>query len=239
MNYIVLSRTFYYMPYLSPIHPGRVLSTFVGLDAVVGVLTGNGASRSANTDATPSEIKLGADLVRASILLQLACFAGFIILEIVFHRRCIKAGMMTSKIKAIITLLYISSGLILLRNIYRVVDVWQGYTGYLERHEVFFYVFDGALMLINSVMLNIWHPMRYLPNDNKVYLAKDGVTERQGPGWVDKRPFLITLFDPFDIGGLLRKRDSRDKFWENDGMTLSGGGPEKVAKSIEDGGIDF
>ena len=230
MNYIVLSRTLYYIPYLAPIHPGRILSTFVGLDAVVGILTGNGASRSANTNATPSDIKLGANLVRASILLQVGCFVGFIALEMLFHRRCAEAGIMTPRIRVIIRLLYASSALILVRNIYRVVDVWQGYMGYLEKHEAFFYAFDAALMLTNSVMLNIWHPLRYLPNNNKVYLAQEGVTEREGPGWVDKRPFLITLFDPFDIGGLIRKKDNKDKFWENDGTILSRTGADKAVE---------
>ena len=92
MNYIVLSRTLYYIPYLTRIHPGRILSTFVGLDAVVGILTGNGASRSASTTATPSEIKLGANLVRASILLQVGCLVGLLALEVLFHRRCVRVG---------------------------------------------------------------------------------------------------------------------------------------------------
>ena len=216
INYIVLARTLYYVPYLSPIHPGRVQSTFIGLDLVVGVLTSNGASYSANSRNTPSQIKTGTNLIRASILLQVACFIGFIALEVVLHRRCAKAGILTPKLRTIITLLYASSALILVRNIYRVVEVWQGYTGYLQTQQAFFYVFDAALMLVNTVMLNVWHPSMYLPDDNKIYLAQDGVTERQGPGWVDKRPFLLTLFDPFDIGGLVRKKDNKDKFWEDD-----------------------
>lgn len=204
------------------------MTTFVGLDAVVGVLTGNGASRSANQKATPTEIKIGVDLIRASIVLQMGCFAGFILLEIVFHRRCIRAGIMTPKLKTIIALLYTSSALILIRNIYRVINVWQGPLGFLETHEEFFYIFDAAVMLINSVMLNIWHPLMYLPNDNKTYLAQDGVTERQGPGWVDKRPFLITLIDPFDIGGLIRKKDNKEKFWENEETGVTNLKPDKA-----------
>ncbi|KAL9589918.1 MAG: hypothetical protein Q9203_001273 [Teloschistes exilis] len=225
-NYIVLGRTLYYVPYLSPIHPGRVISTFVGLDAVIGALTGNGGARVANADATPSDIQVGKDLLRASILLQVISFFLFVVLEYVFHRRCIRAGILApkpnadanknaQKLRRILYLMYISSVIISSRHIFRVVDVWQGYTGYLEQHEWPLYVFDGAFMFANTVMLNIWHPMRYLPNDNKIYLGKDGVTERWGPGWVDKRPFLITFVDPFDIGGLCLKRD-KEKFWDRE-----------------------
>lgn len=192
------------------------MSTFVGLDVVVGILTGNGAARSANTSNPPSEIEAGADMVRASIILQLACFVGFIALEVVFHTRCIKAKVLSPKLKNIIMLLYASSALILVRNIYRVVEVWEGCESYLATHEAFFYVFDGAVMLVNTVMWNVWHPMEFLPNDNKVYLSKDGKTELEGPGWVDKRPFLLTLVDPFDIVGLIKGKDKAKMFWENE-----------------------
>lgn len=225
-NYIVLGRTLYYVPYLSPIHPGRVISTFVGLDAVIGVLTANGGARVANTDATPSEIRSGKAMLRASILLQVISFIFFTILEYVFHQRCIKAGILAprsasetnknaQKLRRILCLMYISSIIISSRHIFRVVDVWQGYTGYLETPEWPLYVFDGAFMFANTFMLNIWHPMKYLPHDNKIYLSKDGVTERWGPGWIDKRPFLMTFVDPFDVAGLFLRRD-KEKFWDRE-----------------------
>lgn len=126
-----------------------------------------GAANSANSSNTPSQIRTGRDLIRASILLQLGAFVCFVALEVVLHRRLVKNRIMDTKLRVIMILLYASSVLIMIRNIYRVVDVWQGYTGYLERHEAFFYVFDGMVMLFNSVMLNIWHPMQYLPRTTK------------------------------------------------------------------------
>lgn len=212
----MLGRALYYVPYLSPIHPGRVISTFVGLDVIVGIITSLGASKVSSLDASESERRLGRDLIRASILLQVVCFLGFVALEVTFHRRCLRAKVLNQKLRMIITLVYISSALILIRNIYRVVETFQGYSGYLQHHEAFFYVFDGTLMLINSIMFNYYHPMRYLPRTNEIYLSKDGVTEVKGPGWQDKRPFLVTLFDPFDLGGLITGRDKTTKFWETE-----------------------
>ncbi|KAL8720331.1 MAG: hypothetical protein Q9225_002793 [Loekoesia sp. 1 TL-2023] len=226
LNYIVLGRTLYYVPYLSPIHPGRVISTFLGLDAIVGILTGNGGARVANTDATPEERDVGKALLRASILLQVISFFLFVLLEAVFHRRCHKAGILApkptpeankqaNKVRRVLYLMYISSIIISSRHIFRVVDVWQGYKGYLETHEWPLYIFDGLFMFANALMLNIWHPMKYLPNDNKIYLSKDGTTERLGPGWEDRRFLLITIIDPFDIVGLFVKRD-KEKFWDRE-----------------------
>ncbi|KAL8861030.1 MAG: hypothetical protein Q9178_002543 [Gyalolechia marmorata] len=225
-NYIVLGRVLYYVPYLSPIHPGRVISTFLGLDAVIGVITGNGGARVASVDASPSDIRAGRAMLRASIILQLVSFFLFVALEGFFHRRCIRQGLLAPKpspeankqsknLRRILYLMYISSAIISCRHVFRVVEVFQGSDGYLARHEWPLYVFDGVFMFANMLMLNIWNPMRYLPNDNKIYLSKDGVTQRLGPGWVDKRPFVLTIIDPFDVGGLFMKKD-KFKFWDNE-----------------------
>ena len=69
-------------------------------------------------------------------------------------------------------------------------------------------------MIINSALLNVRHPRRYLPRNNKIYLAQDGVTEIEGPGYEDKRPFLKTIIDPFDIVGLVKGRDKAARYWE-------------------------
>lgn len=65
-------------------------------------------------------------------------------------------------------------------------------------------------------MFNIMHPMMILPNSNKVYLATDGCSERMGPGWMDKRNFFVTVIDPFDIVGLVKRKDKKEKFWERE-----------------------
>ena len=216
-NYLFLGRTLFYVPYFSPIHPGRVVSTFVGLDGVVEALTGTGAAKIANLANSPGEHAVGVSLIRASLLLQVVLFMGFTSIEVLFHVRCLRAGIMTPKLRTIIALLYTSSTLILIRNIYRVIEQWNGLNpNYLQTHEAFFYIFDAALMLINSVILNVWHPARYLPRNNKVFLSKDGVTEAEGPGWDDARPWWIGVLDPFDLVGLVRGRDQKTRFWEEE-----------------------
>jgi hypothetical protein len=45
INYLILSRILYYVPHLAPLHPGRVATTFVGLDGVCEVLIGQGVWR--------------------------------------------------------------------------------------------------------------------------------------------------------------------------------------------------
>ena len=70
-DYIIFGRLLYYIPYLSPIHPGRVWTTFVALDLVDGIIAGNGAARAANSDNTASQIRTGFVLVKVSLFLLL------------------------------------------------------------------------------------------------------------------------------------------------------------------------
>lgn len=70
-------------------------------------------------------------------------------------------------------------------------------------------------MVINTYLLNFRHPMRFLPRNNKIYLAKDGKTEVLGPGYGDSRNFWVTVVDPFDVHGMLKGRKSAgEQFWE-------------------------
>ena len=82
-------------------------------------------------------------------------------------------------------------------------------------------------MITNSVMLNFRHPASYLPKSNKIYLAEDGVTEIEGPGFADKRNFFVTILDPFDVVGLIKGRD-KQKYWERQEETNHEAGDKDV-----------
>jgi len=89
--------------------------------------------------------------------------------------------------------------------------------GYIQQHEAFLWTLEVANITIFILILAIWHPGRFLPADKRVYLdSSDGKTERLGPGYSqsDKRPWLVTVFDPFDINGKLKGSSGMDKFWE-------------------------
>ncbi|KAH8887051.1 hypothetical protein GQ53DRAFT_331596 [Thozetella sp. PMI_491] len=225
-NYNILGRILYLVPYYSPIHPGRVLTTFAFISAVVEGLNGNGASYSSNRSLPQSKQDIGKALLKAALLIQIVVVCLFLALAIYFHRRCLKAGIRNSNLNNALTTLYISTALLTIRTIYRIVEYFDLASLHfgpdmdpyslspIIRYEWFFYVFESSLMLINLVLMNVRHPRKYLPKSTKTYLARDGVTEITGPGYKDKRPFIITIIDPFDISGLLTGRDKKTKFWE-------------------------
>lgn len=214
INYFVLSRILYYIPYLSPLHPGRVASTFVGLDAVCEILIGNGAWRMANSSMTEKQRKVGSHMVTASLSLQAALFGAFGLMAASFHWRARKEGVLTANLKTVLYVMYVSAAIVTIRCIYRLVEYIMGWDSAIYKNEVFFWVFEASIMLVNTALLNLFHPGKRLPSSNSVFLARDGITEKKGPGCADDRPWILTFFDPFDLYGLIKGRDKETQFWD-------------------------
>lgn len=213
VDYLVLSRLLFYIPYFSPLHPGRVLTTFVGIDAIIEGVIVNGAVRTVNFSATEKTREVGSIMVKTALILQALMFFLFVLLAGRFQLQCERAKVLKPKHRTVLRVMYVSATIVTARCIYRIVEYFQGTDGEVYRHEAYFYVFEASIMFINTLILNIWHPGARLPQDNKVFLAKDGVTERRGPGWDDDRPWIVTVFDPFDLGSML-SGGKHTAFWE-------------------------
>src|SRR5690242_1407470 len=71
---LVLSRVLFYVPYLSPIHPGRVLTTFLAADAVCEILIINGVQKIVDSRFDAKTREIGNALTKAGLILQVICF---------------------------------------------------------------------------------------------------------------------------------------------------------------------
>lgn len=222
-NYFVLSRILYYIPYQSPIHPGRVYTTFIAMGGVIEAITANGAVRVANSSNSVSSQNTGKALLKAALILQIALMVGFVALAGKFQRNCSREGVLNHRVKRALVVLYCSCTLITIRTIYRTVEYFTAaalnvsniqHISPILKQEWFFYVFEAVVMFINTVMLNVFHPMQVLPRCNNIYLAEDGETEIEGPGYDDPRPWYVTVVDPFDLYGLIVHRGKKEKYWE-------------------------
>ncbi|KAI1419184.1 RTA1 like protein-domain-containing protein [Xylaria sp. FL1777] len=234
-NYYILGRILYFVPHCSPIHPGRVLTTFAAVSSVIEALNGVAASYVANITLPQHLQDTGHTLFKAALILQLVVIVLFVSLATTFYWRCRKNGINHVKVNQPLLTLYISSAIIFARTVYRTVEYFEVETAIsyvpgsdrrpqspIIRYEWFFYVFEATLMLINSVLLNVRHPRRWLPQSTKMYLAKDGVTEIMGPGYKDDRGFIVTLLDPFDVYGMIKGRDNATRFWDGQPEPTSG-----------------
>ncbi|KAI1340677.1 RTA1 like protein-domain-containing protein [Xylariaceae sp. FL0016] len=249
-NYYILGRILYYVPYYSPIHPGRVLTTFAAISTIIEALNGIGASYIANRSLPQDTQEVGQSLLKAALLMQLIVVSLFVILAVTFHARCRKNGIHHVKVDQSLLTLYISSAIIVVRCIYRTVEFFDLYSvdydapdfdpttlSAIIRYEWLFYVFEASLMLCNSVLLNVRHPRRWLPKSTKVYLARDKVTEIVGPGYKEDRNFVVTLLDPFDIYGMIKHKDQTTRFWDEDSTTAHkvDGSPQPLLDMVRPG----
>lgn len=156
---------------------------------VVETLNALGVALKSNATSSETQQEMGANMTLAALGMQLGVIAAFCGLAGLFSWRCAKGAVLVGKVKVVLGVLGVSMGLILVRCVYRLVEhagntkVDLGDVGSLKRlspvlrYEWWFYVFEAALMLVNSLLWNVWHPGRYLPRDYRVYLARDGVTE--------------------------------------------------------------
>lgn len=129
--YFILARTLYYIPWLSPMHPGRILTMFIGIDFLIELLVANGASKSANTSASPAEHLAGQILVKVALILQACTFVVYFVVLAIWHRRVKRADLLTKNLRNVVWTMYASAALITIRCIYRIIELFQGWAGEL------------------------------------------------------------------------------------------------------------
>lgn len=105
----------------------------------------------------------GEHIIIGGLFVQIIFFGFFMISAVVFQSRIMKSPTgRSNELEGLwrrhLTVLYITSILILVRSIVRVVEYIQGYDGFLMKEEVFIYVFDGLLMLVAMLVLQYIHP---------------------------------------------------------------------------------
>jgi len=126
------------------------------------VQSGGGGIQASKSEGA---MKTGEKLIVVGLFLQLAFFGFFVVVAGLFHERLQRncpasrtVDLNTLPWKKHLMVLYMSSGLILVRSIFRIIEYIMGNAGYLLRHEMFLYIFDAALMLCVMLMFNHFHP---------------------------------------------------------------------------------
>ncbi len=229
-NFLILGRLFYFVPYFAPMHPARMLVTFASITGVVELATIAGIAYLTNRGLPDKSLMLGDSLTKASLVLQLLSISLYFLLAGIFHRCCRTGGIKAHSVIRPLATSYASMVLMLGRTIYRMVEHFGSplLSKELEaqplslspavRYEWYFYVFDASLVLVAVAAWNIMHPGRLLPEDDRRYLAQDGMTVLKGPGWKDSRSLTETFFDPFAM--LTARGGHQKQFWEHNGFAL-------------------
>ena len=143
---------------LSPIRPSRITCIFVVGDLLSFLMQSTGGGMMSSGD--PDKTDTGNTIIEIGLVIQLIFFFFFIFLTVVFHRRTRDWGVKDNEgdWKRLLSVLEISSALIFIRSIYRVVEYAQGFDGYLISHEVYLYLLDTLMMFLVQLIYNLFHP---------------------------------------------------------------------------------
>lgn len=173
--YMILGRVIAYVnsPHLSFIPHRRLTTIFVLGDLLSFVIQGSGAGLLAMPSLISSNT--ASLIVVGGLIIQLIFFGLFFAALIVFDMRCRRQGLPkrmvpddgSSKLHwhTVIVALYIASTLISIRCIFRAIEFAMGFDGYLQAHEVFFYVFDSLPMVVTMGIFNIIIPGKALKGE--------------------------------------------------------------------------
>ncbi|KAK7681659.1 hypothetical protein QCA50_015393 [Cerrena zonata] len=177
-NYVLLGRLSRWLKcnnYML-IRPERITIFFVASDVITFFVQAAGGGISASGDA--SKGKLGARIFLVGLILQAVSFLFFTVMYIQFLYRVRSndpriwsrdAGKgILNDWRALAAALFASCIFILIRSVYRIAELSQGYRGSIAKNEAIFYLFD-VLMLFHAVMVYtpFW-PGRFIPDKKEM-----------------------------------------------------------------------
>lgn len=144
------------------VSPRWTTGIFVAGDVISFLVQGSGAGLMAQT-GEGSDPKMATNIITGGLVFQIIIFAIFVLATAIFHRRFSRDGPGVAAAEGIpwnqtLRMLYLTSALVMVRNIFRVAEFVQGNDGYLLSVEWPVYVFDAVLMSITMGLFYWWYP---------------------------------------------------------------------------------
>ncbi|OAA75984.1 RTA1 like protein [Akanthomyces lecanii RCEF 1005] len=145
-----------------------ITAIFVTGDIVSFMIQGGGAGILVKADSASSQ-NTGQNIIVSGLIFQILIFGIFCVVSLSFHLRFARKGLVNCYLdipwSSVLVMLYATSGLVMLRNIFRVVEYAMGQDGYLLSTEWCVYVFDGVLMFLAVALFATRYPNRLYPRD--------------------------------------------------------------------------
>lgn len=151
----------------SYLKPRTIALLFMSSDFLSLVLQGAGGGIT-DTANTPSTKQSGINIMIAGLFLQAVSLATFLLYLAYFALACRRGSldMSTDKyacrtrwmFKATLASVVLATTAILIRSIFRVDELWQGFNGKLWNNQVDFMVLDGGMMSFATLLLTVFHP---------------------------------------------------------------------------------
>lgn len=155
----------------SMIRPRWLTKVFVLGDLLSFFAQGGGGGMLTQAKSA-DDVKKGENIIIGGLFIQILFFGFFMIVALVFHRRISNrptraALSIIAPWQQLIYVLYISSGLIMVRSIYRVAEYVMGSEGVLMSKEYYLYCLDALPMLLVALSYNYFHPGRVINKNSQ------------------------------------------------------------------------
>ncbi|KAI1802500.1 RTA1 like protein [Daldinia bambusicola] len=150
----------------------RWLTKFFVLGDILSFFT-QGAGGGLLTQAkSMDDLRRGESTIIGGLCIQILFFGFFMVVTFVFHRRISKkptrnALALPTPWRKLILVLYLSSTLIMIRSVYRVVEYVLGSDGELLSKEAYLYCLDALPMLVVALAYIWFHPSRVVSRDKQ------------------------------------------------------------------------
>lgn len=161
--YIILGRLIRtFGSHVSPIKPNTYLYIFCTVDLISLVVqaVGGGAAATAFEKTPPENSETGTHIMVAGILFQLASIIFSLLFTYVIIKALRSRGeiLKQKKIQYVIAATAFSVLVLVIRSIYRTIELLQGWNGYLINTERYFIALDGTMMILFVGVFNFVQP---------------------------------------------------------------------------------
>ncbi|KAF4945413.1 hypothetical protein FGADI_11915 [Fusarium gaditjirri] len=190
-NYLLISRLI--LAILPPSRhsilriPGRRLTAiFVFCDVIAFLIQGSGSGIASSDNWQGEMEKIGVKVLIVGLVFQLVAFSLFLCVFGRFHTLALRMAVEDAPMgwQKLVLAVYISSVLIMVRCIFRVVEFAGGRDTYAFSHEWLFWVFESLPMTGAIGIFCFYHPSRYLGRNGarfKFIRTEDAIELAQGP----------------------------------------------------------
>ncbi|KAH9898354.1 RTA1-domain-containing protein [Cubamyces lactineus] len=163
----------------SRLRPKLYSRIFLTGDLLSLLIQGGGGGIAASSLNDPSKVALGSHVILVGLIVQIISMTVFcyMMAEYAFRRftdrpfrkpemasyaeaavPVMSARTMDRSMKLLITGICVSTALIYIRSVYRIIEFSNGYSGSISHTQVLFNVFDGMMVTLAMYTLNAMHP---------------------------------------------------------------------------------
>lgn len=152
----------------TPLPPKWIVIIFVVLDVVTTGIQIAGAALIGSAESNDKDASTANNILLSGLSIQVFAFAVFfailcVCISRVASSKDLESWARSRAAKSVLAALVLSSLLIELRTIFRLVETAQGVFGYLSSHEVYFGCLEYLPIILAVSIWNVLHPGRLMP----------------------------------------------------------------------------